>query len=187
MATFFMPDYNRKTKKTYCITLSSIAASQEHYVCITPCNANVIHLIERDNMKKIQCTFRLPVDIVDLIDEQVGETRTDKLLSLLKNTGEEPEALTYTIHEKLSEIECRLNALERSKPLKNNANSSNQHRKNQTIEFIKTELNKLNKEQISLIKESRYPLSEIRKNTNISKSQSDSYSTMIKETLNIKQ
>ncbi|MGD6739749.1 hypothetical protein ACP5PY_26855, partial [Photobacterium leiognathi subsp. mandapamensis] len=34
-------------------------------------------------MKTVQCTFRLPKEVVDLIDEQSGKTRTDKLLNLI--------------------------------------------------------------------------------------------------------
>lgn len=67
-------------------------------------------------MKKIQCTFRLPQNIVDLIDKQDGGTRTDKLLSLLKVNDStviqsviEPD---YTLYERVNELERKLRLLE---------------------------------------------------------------------------
>ncbi|EJE8676108.1 hypothetical protein M5236_004855 [Vibrio parahaemolyticus] len=42
-------------------------------------------------MTKIQCTFRLPQQVVELIDSQNGKDRTDKLLSLLGQSGVEPK------------------------------------------------------------------------------------------------
>lgn len=62
-------------------------------------------------MSKVQCTFRLPVEVVDLIDEQDGETRTDKLLSLL---GFGLDDLSYSVRQTVisSEVEKRLESLE---------------------------------------------------------------------------
>lgn len=33
--------------------------------------------------KNIQCTFRLPPDVVDLINSQKGRTRTERLMNLI--------------------------------------------------------------------------------------------------------
>ncbi|HCH0965976.1 TPA: hypothetical protein NKP55_004604 [Vibrio parahaemolyticus] len=136
-------------------------------------------------MKRIQCTFRLPEDIVSLIDQQPGETRTEKLLSLI---GSEKSGNTHIMQDAikiaLQPIEERLTALESKKSTPSN-NSANQQRKNQTISFIKSELDTLTKEQIRVIHSSRYPLSEIRKSTKITKSQCDSYSDMIKNFIEI--
>ncbi|WP_318490416.1 hypothetical protein [Photobacterium leiognathi] len=61
-------------------------------------------------MKTVQCTFRLPEDVVDLIDKQVGKTRTDKLLSLLGFSCNQND---YTVIEKrLSDLEKRLSQIE---------------------------------------------------------------------------
>lgn len=140
-------------------------------------------------MKKVQCTFRLPENVVNLIDQQPGETRTEKLLSLI--SAEEVKVtdegvMQNVIKNALHPIEERLKALE-SKTLKSNpsANSANQQRKNRTIASIKSELETLTQEQINAIKNARYPLSEVRKSTKITKSQCDSYSDMIRDFLNM--
>lgn len=63
-------------------------------------------------MKNVQCTFRLPQEVVDLIDKQSGKTRTDKLLNLLGHGGSQDD---YTVIEKrFEEIENRLSLLESS-------------------------------------------------------------------------
>ncbi|PSW76158.1 hypothetical protein [Photobacterium angustum] len=63
-------------------------------------------------MKNVQCTFRLPQEVVDLIDKQSGKTRTDKLLNLLGHGSSQDD---YTVIEKrFDEIENRLSLLESS-------------------------------------------------------------------------
>ena len=143
---------------------------------------------QEGKMKKVQCTFRLPEEVVALIDKQEGETRTDKLLNILNISlkAEKPvmqNVINDALQDRLLTIESRLEVLEKRKPSGNN--SANQKRKTETIEYIRNELDKLEESQINIIKTVRYPLSEIRKLTNISKSQCDSYSTMIKEILDI--
>ncbi|MEZ8495224.1 hypothetical protein AB6C81_23560 [Vibrio splendidus] len=137
--------------------------------------------------KKIQCTFRLPENIVALIDIQEGETRTEKLLALL-NTKEEKvsnDVIQDALHERLVLIEERLALLEKGALTKKfPLNSANQKRKAQTIKLIQEELSTLSQHQILEIRKSRYPLSEVRKLTRISKSQCDSYADMIKGFLN---
>ncbi|EPX6970180.1 hypothetical protein ACW0W9_004819 [Vibrio parahaemolyticus] len=136
-------------------------------------------------MKKIQCTFRLPENVVNLIDEQEGETRTEKLLNLLNiNDGVMQGVIKNELQERLIEIETRLSRLEKKKVA--TSNSSNQKRKKDTIEFIQREISQLSKEQIEHITTSRYALSELRKVTKITKSQCDSYADMIKESLGMK-
>ena len=63
-------------------------------------------------MKNVQCTFRLPQEVVDLIDNQSGKTRTDKLLNLLGHGCSQGD---YAVIEKRFEgIESRLSLLESS-------------------------------------------------------------------------
>ncbi|MEZ8196961.1 hypothetical protein [Vibrio cortegadensis] len=137
-------------------------------------------------MKKIQCTFRLPQHVVDLIDQQDGDTRTDKLLYLLGVDAKEAtvmhDVVNIALHERLCKIEDRIYSLE-NKPSSKNKNMANLKRKQQTIDLINKELKALSAEQIKNIKSSRYPLSETRKVTNISKSQCDSYTDMIRDFL----
>ncbi len=147
-------------------------------------------------MKKIQCTFRLPENVVELIDSQVGETRTDKLLSLL---GFEKEPFDYAemqsvISEKfevrLLDLETRIAELESSHNSSkvestNSGNSSNEARKIEAIEKLNTELDKISTSDYEAIRNARYPLAEVRKRTSISKSQCDSYKTIIFERLGL--
>ena len=152
-----------------------------HYKLKYKCN-------QERKMKKVQCTFRLPEEVVALIDKQEGETRTDKLLSILNvslkaDEGVMQNVISDALQSRLLTIESRLEALEKKKTSGNN--SANQKRKTETIEYIRNELNTLEENQINALKTARYPLSEIRKLTKISKSQCDSYSTMIKEILDI--
>ncbi|WP_305845228.1 hypothetical protein, partial [Photobacterium leiognathi] len=61
-------------------------------------------------MKTVQCTFRLPSEVVDLIDEKPGRTRTDKLLNLL---GYGCNQTDYdAIEKRIKAVESRLSALE---------------------------------------------------------------------------
>ncbi|WP_305842116.1 hypothetical protein [Photobacterium leiognathi] len=61
-------------------------------------------------MKTVQCTFRLPNKVVDLIDKQSGKTRTDKLLNLL---GYGCNQTDYSaIEKRIEAVESRLSALE---------------------------------------------------------------------------
>ncbi|MCD9465505.1 hypothetical protein CJF25_21585 [Photobacterium phosphoreum] len=67
-------------------------------------------------MKTVQCTVRLPSEVVDLIDNQLGKTRTDKLLNLL---GYGCNQNDYSVIEKRIEaVENRLSALENTKQVK---------------------------------------------------------------------
>lgn len=73
-------------------------------------------------MEKVQCTFRLPKNVVELIDQQSGETRTDKLLTLLGFSSKSPDynvmqgVINSELEQRLSAIETRLLAMEIPKP-----------------------------------------------------------------------
>lgn len=76
-------------------------------------------------MKTVQCTFRLPVEVVDLIDKQSGRTRTDKLLNLL---GYGCNQTDYSaIKDRMEAVENRLSALENTKQVKAKDNTINQN------------------------------------------------------------
>ncbi|MCQ9091213.1 hypothetical protein [Vibrio alginolyticus] len=148
----------------------------------------------RDIMTKIQCTFRLPKEVVELIDSKDGKDRTNKLLSLLGMLDSEPKksvmqnVISDALHERLESIESRLSSLETSKNdiiQPQSLSVANKKRKEQTIHFIEKELNKLTSEQIENAIQARYPLSEVRKCTEITKSQCDSYGDRIKTFLGI--
>ena len=71
-------------------------------------------------MKTVQCTFRLPNEVVDLIDEQSGKTRTDKLLNLL---GYGCNQFDYNaIEKRIKAVESRLSALESTKQTESSPN-----------------------------------------------------------------
>ncbi|WP_318448909.1 hypothetical protein [Photobacterium leiognathi] len=80
-------------------------------------------------MKTVQCTFRLPSEVVDLIDKQAGKTRTDKLLNLL---GYGCNQTDYSaIEKRIKAVESRLSALECTKKVnvkRENNSSPNQQR-----------------------------------------------------------
>ncbi len=113
-------------------------------------------------MKKVQCTFRLPVEVVELIDEQQGNTRTDKLLSLL---GFDSNLFDYSvmrgvisggIEERFLALESRISELEKannhesklSKTAKRNAvNSSYEERSKEVVERCKAAWLSLSEEQ----------------------------------------
>lgn len=65
-------------------------------------------------METIQCTFRLPLEAVELIDKQSGRTRTDKLMSLLGLSCNQDDY--SVIKERLEAVENRLDLIEASKP-----------------------------------------------------------------------
>lgn len=147
-------------------------------------------------MKKIQCTFRLPENIVELIDSQVGETRTDKLLALL---GCEKDLVDYSemqsvirsdFEARFQDLESRIATLESGKkvsqtPSITSSNSSNEARKAEAIEKLNAELDSIPTSDYDAIRSARYPLSEVRKRTNITKSQCDSYKDIIAERLGL--
>lgn len=141
-------------------------------------------------MKKVQCTFRLPENVVDLIDKQNGETRTDKLLLLLgfDNKQSDYDVMQIVIRSEFEiryqKLESRISELELSNkksclPLKTSSNSANEHRKAEAIKKLNAELGTIPKSDYELICGARYPLSEVRKRTNISKSQCDLYKGII--------
>lgn len=139
-------------------------------------------------MKRIQCTFRLPENVVELIDSQSGDTRTDKLLCLLREVSGELDdgvmrgVIGSALQERMDKMEQRIERLENSrKPTKAGINSSNIERKEKSIQRIKHELSTLSSEQIAEIRSARYPLSVVRSYTCITKSQCDSYGKMIRE------
>ncbi len=142
-------------------------------------------------MTKIQCTFRLPQQVVELIDSQDGKDRTDKLLSLLGMLDSEPKqsvmqnVISGALHERLESIESRLSSLENDTLQPQSLNVANKKRKEKTLRFIEDELKKLTSEQIENAIQARYPLSEVRKCTEITKSQCDSYGDRIKTFLGI--
>lgn len=90
-------------------------------------------------MRKIQCTFRLPENVVDLIDKQDGETRTDKLLSLLgfgeKDVinGVRQVVISDNLEERLVGIEKRISELENAKRPSKPANSSYDDRRRSVL------------------------------------------------------
>lgn len=98
-------------------------------------------------MKTVQCTFRLPSEIVDLIDKQSGRTRTDKLLNLLGHGCNQNDY--NAIDERMKAVENRLFALENTKQVKvkdttNNQNiSANQQRALEAKERVFSALNDL--------------------------------------------
>ena len=76
-------------------------------------------------MKTVQCTFRLPSEIVDLIDKQLGRTRTDKLLNLLGHGCNQSD---YSVIEgRMEAVENRLSALENTKQVKVKDKTINQN------------------------------------------------------------
>lgn len=151
-----------------------------HYTVMQYALQNVIKVV----MKKVQCTFRLPQHIVDKIDEQEGETRTDKLLALLgkENTSVMHNVVDNALHEKIVKIEARLSALEKPRT---GTNLANEKRREETLRFIEKELSSLTDEQKEFARLARYPLSEVRKATRITKSQSDTYKDKIREYLGV--
>ena len=64
-------------------------------------------------MKTVQCTFRLPKEVVYLIDEQSGKTRTDKLLNLLGYGCNQSDY--NAIEKRIQAVESRLSVLESTK------------------------------------------------------------------------
>lgn len=80
-------------------------------------------------MKNIQCTFRLPKEVVDLIDKQKGKTRTDKLLSLLGHGCSQDDY--NVIERRLELVERRLAMLEsmnEDKRMQKVSNQANEQR-----------------------------------------------------------
>ncbi|MBE4219038.1 hypothetical protein CGJ94_21270 [Vibrio parahaemolyticus] len=143
-------------------------------------------------MKKIQCTFRLPESVVSLIDEQDGETRTDKLLSLLgyenksMDYGEVQSVIKEEYEARFKALESRIAALEsKQQTTSPSSNSANEARKAEAIEKIHAELDTIPESDYDEIRNARYPLSAVRKRTNISKSQCDSYKYIINERLGL--
>lgn len=97
-------------------------------------------------MKTVQCTFRLPSEIVDLIDKQSGRTRTDKLLNLLGHGCNQNDY--SAIEERMKAVENRLSALENTKQVKvkdttNQNISANQQRALEAKERVFSALNDL--------------------------------------------
>lgn len=80
-------------------------------------------------MKNIQCTFRLPEQVVELIDKQKGKTRTDKLLRLLDFDCNQDD---YSVIEKRLELVERrvamLESLSEDKPKPKVTNQANEQR-----------------------------------------------------------
>jgi len=153
----------------------------------------VMRFVVRCGMERVQCTFRLPKSVVDWIDDQDGESRTDKLLALLgvENNTVMQSVIDDALQGRILAIEKRLTELEAdrtkvSKPVATALNGANQKRKEETIRFIESELMTLTAEQVDRAVNARYPLSEVRKATGITKSQSDTYADMIREFLNRK-
>ena len=113
-------------------------------------------------MSKVQCTFRLPIEVVKLIDNQDGKTRTDKLLSLL-GVGEKPvsysvmqDAISPVVEERISVLEERLSLLENSSlssinKSKRPANSAYEARTNNVIHRCRTAWLSLSEERKSTI------------------------------------
>lgn len=144
-------------------------------------------------MTRVQCTFRLPQNVVDLIDSQEGESRTEKLLRLIgmEESNVMQSVIDDALHDRLLMIEKRLTELEVerkkvNKPVATTLNGANQKRKEETIRFIENELMTLTVEQVDHASKARYPLSEVRKMTGITKSQCDTYGSRIREFLDRK-
>ncbi|MFA0442458.1 hypothetical protein AB4560_21330 [Vibrio sp. 10N.222.51.C12] len=109
-------------------------------------------------MSKVQCTFRLPVEVVELIDEQDGDTRTDKLLSLLGfssgivSYGVRQIVVDNRVEERLLELEKRVTYLEsdaepRVQKISRPANSSYEERTNNVIDKCRAAWLELEPEQ----------------------------------------
>lgn len=102
-------------------------------------------------MKNIQCTFRLPQQVVELIDKQKGKTRTDKLLNLLGHGCNQDD---YSVIEKRLElVERRLAILEsmEDKPKPRVSNQANEQRSLEVKERLFSALNTLKeKDEIPL-------------------------------------
>lgn len=112
-------------------------------------------------MSKVQCTFRLPIEVVELIESQPGRTRTDKLLSLI-GVGQEgascdvrQSVINPALEEKLSAIEERLSFLESGLSSVNRskrpANSAYEERTNNVIHRCRTAWLSLDSERRSTI------------------------------------
>ena len=141
-------------------------------------------------MSKVQCTFRLPQQVVEFIDGQVGKDRTEKLLYLLGYEPELPEhVVMHGVMHRFEELERRLAELE-SKSFSSSAeksySTSNESRRLEAIEKLKTELGAIEKSEYELIRSARYPLAEVRRRTRITKSQCDLYREIIFKHLEIK-
>lgn len=100
-------------------------------------------------MSKVQCTFRLPIEVVELIEAQSGKTRTDKLLRLLGvgddgvSCGVMQGVVSSDVEERLSALEERLSLLESGgvlsiKKSKRPANSAYEARTNNVIHRCRT-------------------------------------------------
>lgn len=110
-------------------------------------------------MAKVQCTFRLPVEVVDLIDEQDGETRTDKLLCLLgfeksiSSCNVRRHVISDDFEQRLSVIEKKVSDLEEGssnfsrKSKVKSANSSYEERTNAVVKRCRDAWLSLDSEQ----------------------------------------
>ncbi len=144
-------------------------------------------------MERVQCTFRLPKHVIELIEKQEGKTKTDKLLKLIGavESNVMQSVVSDALQDRLLMIEKRLTELEaerkkESKPVATALSGANQKRKEETIRFIDSELMTLTAEQVDHVANARYPLSEVRKITGITKSQCDTYGSRIREFLDSK-
>ena len=91
-------------------------------------------------MSKVQCTFRLPQQVVEFIDGQVGKDRTEKLLYLLGYEPELPEHIVmHGVMHRLDELEKRISQLESNGKVssgKSTNRSANEDRRLSAIERI---------------------------------------------------
>ncbi|UJF20247.1 hypothetical protein L0B53_19110 (plasmid) [Vibrio sp. SS-MA-C1-2] len=149
-------------------------------------------------METVQYTFRLPKDVVDLIDSQIGNTRTDKLLSLIEGTVRyEDDSVVNnvsqtdysSIDERLSKVEMALSVLlkpEQDKSVANQPKSlstANQRKSEEYNNRIREAVRNLTLEQKLEAISSRYPVSKVREFTGLTKGMTDGKTELIKEWL----
>lgn len=141
-------------------------------------------------MKTVQCTFRLPRDVVKLIDKQQGKTRTDKLLSLIKSIND--ENVTGVINSDYNDLEYRLTKVEetlnqlalsqgsvRQNVQSPSLNSANKRKSEESNNRIKEAVKSLTEEQRSEAVSSRYPVSKVREFTGLTKGMTDGKTDLI--------
>ena len=88
----------------------------------------------------------------------------------------------HGVMHRFDELEKRISQLESNGKVssgKSTNRSANEDRRLSAIERLKSELNSIDKSDYDLIRSARYPLSEVRKRTTITKGQGDSYRDII--------
>lgn len=133
-------------------------------------------------------TFRLPDNIVRLIDSFDGKNRTQRLINAINNAVRQSSDSVDSqssdnegILKAICHIESRLSALE-------SAGVNERSEKSAPVvnvkDHIKNEISKLSHDEKQAIISARFPLAQLRNHTNISRTQCDRNKDLIFELLN---